>query len=608
MLGFFGSPTQSGPKLLPFQVEVGGMNAAGNPVIEADRLSRRFRHSLALADINLRIPAGEIFGLVGPDGAGKTTLLQLFAAILDPSDGACRVLGYDTVQQASEVTSRIGYMAQGFTLYDRLTVAENLAFAAKARGVPPAKLPARRAGLLEMAGLEPFLHRREGALSGGMRKKLALCTNLIHQPPLLLLDEPGLGVDPLSRRELWRMLEDYRQAGTAVVVATSYMDEAERCDRVAFLDKGSMIAAGTPAELRARAQGAIFEVHSDQRRLVVDLLARTPKVLGVQWRPEVVRFAVDPANGLGEALRDRLAPLGQLSAVAPSMADIFVVLQQRRIEEQADPAPTPVIGSRRQGGDKPRGDIVVDDVSRRFDSFVAVDHVSLDVPTGEIFGLLGPNGAGKTTLIRMLCGLLPPSSGEAHVAGVPVATEPHRLRQHIGYMSQRFSLYTDLTAGENLSFFASAYGIGQRSVRDAIGWASTVTGLRGHEDDKVSDLSGAVRQRLALACSILHQPAVLFLDEPTSGVDPQARFRFWQLVNGLAEGGTTVLVTTHYLEEAEYCHRLGLMHQGRLIAAGDLASLRGTLSDQSLETVEDVFLAYIERERTRGVAIAGPNR
>lgn len=568
------------------------------PIIKVHGAGRRYGSLWAARDIELEVETGEIVGLVGPDGAGKTTLLQLLAAILDPTEGTCRVLGFDTVQQASQVTSRIGYMAQGFTLYDRLTVAENLNFAARARGVPKTAYLARRGRLLDMAGLAPFLDRRESALSGGMRKKLALCANLIHEPPLLLLDEPGLGVDPLSRRELWRIFEDFRQQGTTIVFSTSYMDEANLCDRVAFLDQGRMIALGSPGELRNRAEGQVFSARSEHLAAVEAVLHGASGVNGIQWRAEDIRFVMRPGRVLSASLRERLGELGQVASAPPGMEDVFTVLSDR----ESGPAPAGIRVATTGLEHEVSGNIVMQDLTRRFGAFVAVDQVTLTIEPGEIFGLLGANGAGKTTLIRMLCGLLPPSSGTATVAGVDVAAAPRQLRQRIGYMSQRFSLYPDLTVGENFSFFASAYGLTRRDARAAISWAMATTGLEGLEEESVARLSGAVRQRVALGCSILHRPAALFLDEPTSGVDPLARFRFWRLIRMLAEAGMTVLVTTHNLEEAAYCNRLGLMDQGRLIAAGNLAALRTHFPGENLETAEDIFLAFMERERSRAQA------
>lgn len=575
------------------------MSGSGSAVIDAQGIGRRFGRRQALSGIDLQVERGEIIGLVGPDGAGKTTLLQILAAILDPSEGQCRVLGFDTQRAASAVTARIAYMAQGFTLYGRLSVDENLAFAARVRSVSEAVFGERRLRLLAMAGLLPFGERPEEKLSGGMRKKLALCANLIHEPPLLLLDEPSLGVDPLSRRELWRMLEDFRQEGATILFSTSYMEEAEHCDRVVLLDGGRLIALATPAELRARGANAVFRVRSPHPDRVEAALRAVPAVRGMQWRADEIRFQLQPDSVLDAALRAELGRLGELEPAAPSIEDVFVLLASVEPPTgSGEPLRLPPAQTTRSAGETGPA-IDCDRLTRRFGSFLAVDAVSLSIRPGEIFGLLGPNGAGKTTLIRMLCGLLAPSEGQARVAGVDVGAEPRRLRQRIGYMSQRFSLYPDLTVGENLAFFASAYGLRRREARAAIGWAAAMTGLAGLEPDEVRSLSGALRQRLALACAVLHRPQVLFLDEPTSGVDPLSRYRFWHLVHRLAETGMAVLVSTHYPEEARYCHGLGFMTEGRLIAAGAYPALRAALTPEVEDSVEAVFIAFIERDRAR---------
>ena len=561
-------------------------------VIEAEKLGRRYADRDVLSGIDLQIRKGEIFGVLGPDGAGKTTLLQLFAAILDPTEGKCRSLGFDTVKEASRIVSRIGYMSQGFTLYDRLSVDENLRFAGEIRGVTGAVWLARRKRLLQMAGLMAFGERRADHLSGGMRKKLALCANLIHEPPLLLLDEPSLGVDPLSRRELWEMLRDFRRGGATIVVATSYMDEAGFCDRLAFLSAGRLLAQGTPAELQARSGNAVYEIVTAAVDSAEDILAGRRDVVAVQRLPDRLRIQVDRAAIGGVEQVADLRQFGEVRPVAPSLEDTFVFLsrepdrslnpQSQLLEARAEDQ-GPAIDAR--------------GVTCRFGRFVALDHVSLTVARGEVFGFLGPNGAGKTTFIRALCGLLNPQEGSISVAGIDVLRHRRRLRHRIGYMSQRFSLYPDLTIEENLEFFAGAYGLFGTEKRRAMSWASDMVSLAGFHDRLVTEVSGAVRQRLALACSIMHRPAVLFLDEPTSGVDPLSRHRFWRLIHALAKSGMTVFVTTHYLDEAGYCHRLGLMFEGRLIAAGTLDTLRASFPDEAPDTIEEVFMAYIARER-----------
>ena len=565
--------------------------AAGDAVVEATGLGRRFGRRHAVANVDLQVRRGEIFGLLGADGAGKTTLLQMFAAILDPTAGRCRVLGLDTVADAAAITARVGYMSQGFTLYERLSVEENLRFSARVRGVGEAELAERRKRLFAMAGLAAVADRRAENLSGGMRKKLALCTNLVHEPPLLLLDEPGLGVDPLSRRELWDMLRRFRLDGATIVLATSYMDEAESCDWLAFLHQGRILAVDTPAALRGRVEGTVFEIAAADPDGLEAALAREPSVASIQRLPGRTRFRLRRGEPDPDAVRARLAAWGKALPVSPSLEDVFAALVPG---EPAPPRPVPASIAVAAG---PEPAIHVRGVTCRFGGVVAVNDVSLDVRTGEVFGFLGPNGAGKTTLIRVLCGLLAPAEGEARVAGVDVRQSARALRQRIGYMSQRFSLYPDLTVDENLQFFASAYGLGGARRREAIDWATKMVGLAGLGERRTAEASGAVRQRLALACSVLHRPAVLFLDEPTSGVDPIARRRFWRLIHALAASGVAVFVTTHYLDEALYCRRLGLMSQGRLIAVGDLDALKADLPGRASATVEDVFLAHIEAAR-----------
>lgn len=490
---------------------------AAAPVIVVEGLGRRYGATQALAGVDVSISRGELFGIVGPDGAGKTTLIQSLCAILDPTEGRVTVLGFDSVREAGRITSVLGYMSQAYSLYGDLTVEENLRFFAEVRRVPKAEFASRRARLLRFSGLEPFVGRRTKNLSGGMQKKLALCCSLIHEPDLLILDEPTLGVDPLSRRELWLMLFEFRAAGKSVVVATSYMDEAQRCDRVALLADGRILAC-------------------------------------------------DPPQAFGPDLEE--AFIARVGATAPA-------------------------GAGRAKPRQPQGEaIVVDRLSKKFADFTAVDNVSLVIRKGEIFGLLGPNGSGKSTLIRMLCGLLAPTGGHATVDGVDIVADARKARGRIGYMSQRFSLYFDLTVAENIEFFGGAYGLDAAELASRRQWVVTMAGLAGREDTLVNNLSGALRQRLALGCAVLHRPAVLFLDEPTSGVDPASRRAFWRIIEELAAEGSAVLVTTHYLREAEACDRVAFYNRGRIMLLDDPRQLRATHGGASLE---DVFIEVMER-------------
>ena len=566
-------------------------HSAPAPALLVSRnLGRRYEERWAVRGIDLEVRRGEMLGVFGPDGSGKTTLLQMFAAILDPTEGECRVLGHDTRRESKRIAARIGYMTQGFTLYDRLSVEENLVLAARLRGVPMRTVYVeRRAQLLRMAGLEPFTARPAGQLSGGMRKKLSLCTNLIHEPEFLILDEPGLGVDPLSRRELWQILERFRDRGITLVVATSYMDEADRCDRVVLLQEGALLAVDTPSNVRRRVEGSVFEMVGPAPTRLAEQLAGQQGTRAIQVLPDRVRFQLRPPAVLSD-LHLEMNP-DAVRAVAPTLEDVFTQTAQ-----DVGPAvrALPMSGEANSSA----GGIRTEDLTVEFKGFRAVDAVSLTAERGEMLALLGPNGAGKTTLIRALCDLVPIARGRGEVAGLAAGANSAVLRQQIGYMSQRFSLYLDLTPAENLRFFASAYGLSGATARTRIAWACEHTGFDPQDSKLVAALSAPERQRLALACSIVHQPAVLFLDEPTSGIDPAARYRFWWLIRALAASGMTILVTTHYLDEAAYCDRLGLMHRGRLVAAGTLPELRASFALGAEASVESIFVAAIERAQS----------
>ncbi|MHB0926465.1 MAG: ATP-binding cassette domain-containing protein [Gallionellaceae bacterium] len=547
------------------------MNAlADDNVIEAKGLGRRYGQRVVLSGLDLKIGRGEVFGLLGSDGAGKTTALQMLAGILDPSEGHATVLGYDSVREAAQITARIGYMSQNFSLYGRLTVDENLDFFAALHRVPEAARAERKARLLAFAHLERHRDRLARFLSGGMQKKLALCCALIHAPPLLVLDEPTTGVDPVSRREFWNILYQALTEGTTIVVSTPYMDEAERCTRVALLHDGRLIACDAPGRLRAGLPGKMYELVARPQRRALAALQRAlpqaaPYVFGERLHLRLPEGSGDE-RGWRAALAREDVQLETVRPIAPSLEDVFVALLP-----VAAVAP-PVAAEVAPGGTGPA--IEVQELSMRFGKFTAVDRVSFAVQRGEIFGLLGPNGSGKTTTIKMLCGLLAPSAGRATVAGIELGADPRALRSRIGYMSQRFSLYEDMSVGENLDFFAGVYQVPRAQLAARRDWALQLAGLRGEEGRLTRALSGGLKQRLALACAVLHEPQVLFLDEPTAGVDPLSRRRFWELIGEIAERGVSVLVTTHYMDEAEHCHTLGLLYNGRLIALGSPQELR----------------------------------
>lgn len=552
----------------------------------------------ALRKVSLTIPAGGITALIGPDGAGKTTLLRTLAGILSPTRGDVRVLGNTLPAQALAVQARIGYMPQRFGLYEDLTVEENFSLFASLRGLAYEKRAERFAELLTLTALGPFRARRAGQLSGGMKQKLGLACTLIHPPELLLLDEASVGVDPISRRELWNIIEhQVRDQGVTVVLSTAYMDEAERCHHVVLLHQGEIMAQGTAFELAAPLQGHTFMMKEEftAPRALQSHLAALPGVVDTAIRGDGLRIVMQqPAPPV---LPQEMTPLGTPQPVPPQLEDAFVSLLFHR-----SPHRTLQFATRQSAASSSDEPVVeVKNLSRNFGDFIAVKNISFSVSKGEIFGLLGANGAGKSTTFRMLCGLLPPTAGTLHVAGMDLSRAPAAARARIGYVSQKFSLYAQLSVKQNLAFFASVYGLNGERRQSRIDWALQELELRNYAGTNAGNLPLGYKQRLALACALMHKPTILFLDEPTSGVDPLARREFWARLNALAEGGTTCLVTTHFMEEAEYCDRLVLMSLGEILAQGKPAELRRAVRRPDLPSpdMEDAFIALIEEhERT----------
>jgi len=568
--------------------------------IETRDLTRRFGPITAVDALSLAVRRGELFGLVGPDGAGKTTILRILAAILTPTGGDVRVAGHDVRREPEAVKRLIAYMPQRFGLSGDLTVLENLHFYADLFEVPRTERAARIGRLLAFSALAPFQGRLADKLSGGMKQKLGLACALVHAPEVLLLDEPTNGVDPVSRRDFWRILYELLKEGVTILMATAYLDEAERCSRVALVHQGRLLAVDEPARIRRLVPGQFAEIFVRNAARASTALTGVPGVRGVTVFGQRIHVAMDTLDANLPRVLTALEAAGvgptDPRRIVPSLEDAFISVI-RGAGAQADERGGEPSGEVWTGRVAPSTSAVrAEGLVRRFGDFVAIDHISFEVGRGEIFGFLGPNGSGKSTTIRILTGLLAPTGGRAWVGGFDVAAERDAIKEIIGYMSQRFSLYEDLTVHQNLDFFAGVYRVptGRRVARKR--WALETAGLLGHEASLTRNLAVGWRQRLALACAVLHEPAILFLDEPTSGVDPLSRRTFWDLIRAMAARGVTVIVTTHYMDEAAYCDRLALLDRGRVVALGTPDGLtREHMPDTVLEVVADRPVEALQR-------------
>ena len=579
------------------------MTAAGAdaPVLAGVDLKKRFKRPdksfiQALDGVSIQVNPGVLTALVGPDGAGKTTLIRLAAGLLTAESGSLEVLGVDVAKDPQQVQERIAYMPQRFGLYEDLTVSENFDLYADLHGVTGAERAAVYPQLMEMTALGPFQKRLAGRLSGGMKQKLGLACTLIRSPELLLLDEPTVGVDPLSRRELWEIIfRLVREQGLTVLVSTSYLDEAARCDQAIVLHQGKVLAQGPPSDVTRLAEGRTWLADPPEGVSARGLQARLiDEAAVIDAVPDggCVRFVM--AEG---AAPPKAAEGAAVQPAAPDFEDGFMVLLTGAAVEREHAAGVTLARPLDASG----GEVVVEvkDLVRRFGAFTAVDHVSFEVRRGEIFGLLGPNGAGKTTTFRMLCGLLPASGGALRVAGADLLRAGAAARQRIGYMAQKFSLYGAITIQENLDFFGAAYGLRGARRRERIDWATDQFDLGGQAGVPSGQLPGGFKQRLALAAALLHEPEILFLDEPTSGADPLARRAFWRRITALADQGVTVIVTTHFMQEAEYCDRVAILDAGRILAQGTPAEIRGhaAVREGRRPSMEDAFIAIVEESR-----------
>jgi len=611
-------PSQSIPVSLPAE----GIQAE---VIRVEGLYKRYGKITAVRGIDFAVRQGEVFGLIGPDGAGKTSTFHILGGIMEATAGMVDVLG----RSPRKARPAIGYLTQQFSLYLDLSIDENLRYVAGLRQVPADLFAERRDKYLRLMDLEAFSHRLAGQLSGGMKQKLALCCALIYKPEVLLLDEPTTGVDPVSRREFWDVLAALAAEGVTVVVATPYLDEAERCNRVALMYDGQIQQIGTPSELKAslgldRLELRTSELAAVERVLVAaenvntaeaqrrremqgavalkDDLALTDRsfpIADVQTFGDRLDILVTDLESGETQVRKLLAqhhlPFDSLDRTQPTLENVFVT----RLRQQGLAPPFIPFPRTRNGRDaiNPRGDainrvstgpaIYARNLNRIFGTFQAVKNVNVEVRYGEIFGLLGANGAGKTTTIKMLCGLLEASSGDIALGGETGNLRSQALRRRLGYMSQKFTLYDDLTILKNLEFYAGVYGIPHRLRREKIDWVLAICGLEGQENLMTGLLPGGWKQRVAFGASVMHEPEILFLDEPTSGVDPLARRQFWQLINDFARRGTAVLVTTHYLEEAEQCNRMSFLVAGETVIEGSPSQIKAAQPGKLIEIMPD---------------------
>lgn len=482
--------------------------------IEVNNISKHYGKVEVLNNVSFSVKKGEVFGLIGPDGAGKTSMYRILCSLLLPDNGTAIVDGFDVVQQMKEIRKRIGYMPGKFSLYQDLTIEENLKFFATLFNTTIEENYDSIKAIYSQ--IEKFKNRKAGALSGGMKQKLALCCSLIHQPSILFLDEPTTGVDPVSRKEFWEILAQLKERDITIVASTPYLDEVRSCERVAFLSEGTIKGIGTPNEILTEFKD-IFNP------------------------PSIVREGA------------------------------------HKIEKEAENV------------------IEVEHLVKAFGSFHAVDDISFTVKKGEIFGFLGANGAGKTTAMHMLTGLNQPTSGTGRVVGFDIRTEYEQIKKHIGYMSQKFSLYEDLTVAENISLFAGIYGMQDDEISHKTDELLQRLNFSEHRNTLVSSLPLGWKQKLAFSVSIFHNPGIVFLDEPTGGVDPATRRQFWELIYDAAKRGITIFVTTHYMDEAEYCDRISIMVDGKIKALGTPKELKEKLNQPDMEHV----FTHLARQATR---------
>ena len=565
------------------------------PLVKIEHLTKSFspQNPPALDEINVNIPKGQFVGLAGPDGAGKTTLIRLIGGLFLPTKGKISVAGYNSVKEAECIHRLAGYMPQKFGLYEDLTVMENLNLYADLRGVLGEDREKTYKELLRFTALAPFVDRLAGDLSGGMKQKLGLACALIKKPSLLLLDEPSVGVDPISRRELWKMVQNLIDEGISVIWSTAYLDEAEKCHTVLLLNEGKLLFQGDPKDLTGRVKDRVFKVSNIQgsRRVFLQKALQEEAVVDGVIQGSDVRIVIKDAKDNHQLNKFIDKQQVKVESVSPRFEDAFIDILgggPKGVSLLAEN--TPKIEDHHQEV------VQAKELTKNFGNFTAADHISFEIKPGEIFGLLGPNGAGKSTTFKMLCGLLKPTFGQAFVNDLNLQVAPGKARAQIGYMAQKFSLYGDLSVLQNLNFFSGIYNLKGNRQKDAVNKMIEIFSLENYVDVSAGTLPLGFKQRVALACAAMHRPPVLFLDEPTSGVDPITRREFWNHINGLVEKGITVMVTTHFMDEAEYCDRIALIYRSKMIKMGTPDELKALAINETNKdpTLEDAFIQLIQ--------------
>ena len=548
-------------------------------IVVVSNLTKQFDDNIAINNISFNIKKGDIVGLIGPDGAGKTTLIRLLIGLLKPTSGSIEILGLSPIDNVNELHKVVGYMPQKFGLYEDLTVQENLELYANLKGLSEEEKEEYFKIMLSFTNLKTFTNRLAGRLSGGMKQKLGLACSLLGNPQFLLLDEPGVGVDPISRRELMSMVRELSKGGMTILWSTSYLDEAENFDKTIVLNEGQILYDGIPSELTKTMEGSVFltkDINVKNRTLLRKILKSRKKVVDAVIEGDAVRVSIT-----NNEIKNKFG--NYLIETKPRFEDAVINL----------------LGGCPLGESKVAKSVVVDDnieyvieaqdLTKIYGTFTAANKINFSIKKGEIFGLLGPNGAGKSTSFKMMCGLSKPTYGNAYIMGIDMRKKPELAREKLGYMAQKFSLFSNLTVLDNLKFFSGIYGLNKKEQEAKIQQMIEVFDFQDYINMNSGLLPLGFKQRLSLACAIMHNPPILFLDEPTSGVDPLTRREFWNHINSMVERGVTVMVTTHFMDEAEYCDRIALIYKGRAIKMGNPTSLK-----KDGETMEDAFIRIIQ--------------